>query len=82
MDGYIARKTVMTRKPPKRAGESHQPSLTIMRLVELAEVVSDSTYVIGPQDQADLIESLRELVERRHTEEIVRALTVDEREVA
>lgn len=73
----------MNRKQSKRAGEYHQPSLTIARLVELAEVVSDSTYVIGPQDQSDLIESLRELVERRHTEEIVRALTVDdEREVA
>lgn len=72
----------MTRKPPKRAGESHQPPLTTQRLAELAEIISDPTYAVGPQDEADMIEALRELVDRRHAERIIQSLTVDEREVA
>lgn len=72
----------MTRQPPHRAVESRLPPLTEQRLAELAEIITDPTYEVGPQDEADIIEALRELVDRRHAERIIQALTVDEREVA
>lgn len=72
----------MIRKPPHRAGDSSLPPLTEQRLAELAEIIVDPTYAVGPQDEADIIEALRELVDRRRAERIVQALTVDEREVA
>lgn len=73
----------MTRKPPQRAGESRQPTLTTQRLAELAEIITDPTYAVGPQDEEDIIEALRELVDRRHAERIIQSLTIeDERGVA
>lgn len=72
----------MTRKPPHRAGDSSLPPLTTQRMAELAEIISDPTYAVGPQDEIDIIEALRELVDRRRAEHIILSLTMDEREVA
>ena len=72
----------MTRKPPKRAGESKQPPLTTQRMAELADIIVSDNYALGPQDVSDLVEALRELVDRRHAERIIQSLTADEREVA
>jgi hypothetical protein len=55
------------RKGPKSAG----PALTTARMAELAETIADPAYVLGPQDEADLVEALRELLERRRTEQFV-----------
>lgn len=70
------------RKPPRRAGDSRLPPLTEHRLAELAEIISDPTYAVGPQDEADMIEALRELVDRRHAERLIQSLTIDERSAA
>ena len=61
----------MTRKPPKRAGESCPPALTTQRLAELVEIIADPCYVVGPQDEIDIIEALRELVDRRNAERVI-----------
>lgn len=58
------------------------PPLTTKRLAELAEILTSEVYAVGPQDEADIIEALRELVDRRQAERIIQSLTVDEREVA
>ncbi len=42
--------------------------LTTQRLAELAEIIADEHYEVGPQDERDVIEALRELVERRNAE--------------
>jgi hypothetical protein len=62
------------RKPPKRVGAGERKPLTNSRLAEIAEIVTDDSLVIGPQDQADLVEALRELVDRRNGEAIANAL--------
>lgn len=63
------------RKPPKRVGASERkPPLTNVRLVELAEIVADESFVVGPQDQADLVQALHELVDRRDGEALAAAL--------
>lgn len=60
----------MNRKPPKRAGEPAHKPLTTTRMAELAVIVTDPAYVLGPQDEADLTEALRELLLRRREEEL------------
>lgn len=60
----------MIRKPPKRAGEPAHKPLTTARMAELAVIVTDSTYALGPQDEADLVEALRELLLRRRADEL------------
>lgn len=45
--------------------------LSTKRLVELAEVIADDKYAVGPQDERDIIEALRELVDRRNAERII-----------
>lgn len=64
------------------------PPLTNKRVAELAEIIADPLYAVGPQDEQDIIEALRELVERRNAERrnaerLIQSLTVDdERDVA
>ncbi len=64
----------MTRK---HADPKPKP-LTTQRLAELAEIIADEHYEVGPQDERDVIEALRELVERRNAERLIQSLTVDE----
>lgn len=60
----------------KRIGpKSIDPPLTTARMAELAVIVVDTNCVLGPQDQADLVEALRELIERRRLEEIASELS-------
>lgn len=68
----------MTRKPPKRANEPSHTRLETERLCDLAHILSDDTYVVGPQDEADIIDALLELVYRRNAERLIQSLTVDE----
>jgi len=61
---------------------SKPPPLTNARLAELADIITNEHYAVGPQDERDMIEALRELVDRRNAERLIRSLTVDERSVA
>lgn len=56
--------------------------LTTARMAELAAVVVDPNHALGPQDETDLVEALRELVDRRHAEEIAARLSTSPREEA
>lgn len=60
----------MIRKPPKRVGEPAHKPLTTARMAELAVIVTEPGYVLGPQDEVDLTEALRELLLRRRAEEL------------
>ena len=61
---------------------SKRAPLTTARLAELADIITNEHYAAGPQDVADLVEALRELVDRRNAERLIQSLTVDERNVA
>lgn len=61
----------MIRKPPKRSGDPAHAPLTNERLSDLTRIIVDETLVLGPQDEADLIEALIELVERRNAERVI-----------
>jgi uncharacterized membrane protein YgcG len=50
------------------AAKPENPPLNTTRMAELAALVVDHNYALGPQDEADLVEALRELVDRRHAE--------------
>lgn len=65
----------MSRKAAKRAGDSNPAPLTPERVAELAVDVADPEYVLGPQDQADLINALSDLVGRMRADEIGRKLS-------
>lgn len=61
----------MKRIGPKRVGaKPENPPLNTARMADLAALVVDPNYLLGPQDEADLVEALRELVDRRHAEEL------------
>lgn len=61
----------MTRKSPNRAGETSKPPLTRLRIADLAHIISEPGYALGPQDEADLIEVCLECVERRCAEALI-----------
>jgi hypothetical protein len=65
----------MSRKGPKRAGDHEIAPLTLERVAELAVVVADPEYVLGPQDHVDLINALADLVGRIRADEIGLTLT-------
>jgi hypothetical protein len=44
-------------------------------MAELAVIIAEPSYVLGPQDEADLVEALRELVDRRRAEELASKLS-------
>lgn len=54
----------MTRKAPKRAGEE-KAAVTAERLEELAVMVIDPTFELGPLDREDLREALCETMRLR-----------------
>jgi hypothetical protein len=54
----------------KRSNTADRDPLTTQRIAELAEVIASEVYVVGPQDQKDIIEALRELVDRRNADRI------------
>lgn len=72
----------MTRKPPKRAGESKSAEIPTPRITELADIVVDDHYVLGPRDVSDLVELLYELADRRDAEQLRQTLAIDERSAA
>jgi hypothetical protein len=72
----------MSRKAPKRAGDTNPAPLTLERVAELAVVVADPEYVLGPQDHIDLINSLADLVGRIRADEIGRTLSQAEEVLA
>lgn len=56
----------------KRKGpHSASPPLTTARMAELAVIIADQACVLGPQDEVDLVEALRELIEKRRLEEAI-----------
>ena len=65
----------MTRKGPKRAGDTEVAPLTPARLAELAVIVTDPCYVPGPLDQVDLVNAIGDLVGRMRADEIGQTLT-------
>ncbi|HEY6923259.1 MAG TPA: hypothetical protein VI653_07320 [Steroidobacteraceae bacterium] len=71
----------MSRKPPKRVGDHEPAPLTPERVAELAVVVADPCYVLGPQDQLDLVNALADLVGRMRADEIGNSMS-ETKEVA
>ena len=65
----------MTRKGPKRAGETEVAPLTPERLAELAIIVADPCYVPGPLDQVDLVNAIGDLAGRMRADEIGKTMT-------